>query len=68
MNHLEMENSKDKKYIVGMPKIVGKIKLLELKEQIKENNYDNNLRERKVTMKKKRGRTKVTIEGMYIDF
>lgn len=63
MNHLEMENSKDEKYIVGMPKIVGKIKLSELKEQIKENNYDNNLWEGKVTIQKKRGRTKVTIEG-----
>lgn len=58
-----MGNSKDEKYIVGMPKIVGKIKLSELKEQIKENNYDNNLWEGKVTIQKKRGRTKVSIEG-----
>lgn len=52
-----------KSIYVGMPKIVGKIKLSELKEQIKENNYDNNLWEGKVMIQKKRGRTKVTIEG-----
>ena len=63
MNCSEIKNSKDEKYIIGMPKIVGKIKLPELKEQIKENNYDNNLWDGKVTIQKKRGRTKVTIEG-----
>ena len=63
MNCSEIKNSKDENYIIGMPKIVGKIKLPELKEQIKENNYDNNLWDGKVTIQKKRGRTKVTIEG-----
>lgn len=31
MNYSEIENSKDEKYIIGMPKIVGKIKLPEFK-------------------------------------
>ena len=63
MNCSELKDSKDEKYIVAMPKIVGKIKLSEFKPQINQDDFDISLWEGKVKVKKKRGRIKVSIEG-----
>jgi hypothetical protein len=63
MDCSEIKNSKDEKYIIGMPKIVGKIKLPESKSQINQDGFDSSLWEGKVKVKKKRGRIKVSIEG-----
>lgn len=63
MNCSELKDSKDEKYIVAMPKIVGKIKLPEFKPQINQDDFDSSLWDGKVKVKKKRGRIKVSIEG-----
>jgi hypothetical protein len=63
MNCSELKDSKDEKYIIGMPKIVGKIKLPESKPQINQDDFDSDLWHGKVKVKKKRGRIKISIEG-----
>lgn len=53
MHCSEIKNSKDEMYIIGMPKIVGKIKLPESKPQINQDDFDSDLWNGKVKVKKK---------------